>query len=381
MVVGVKDATKLFGISIIICCAVVVCTMFLNFYLDVTQIDEASLAQEQRFFYDAQVATAKVVCIITGGSLFLTAIVMLFFYIKHYIDSHKKNLGILKAMGYSNLRIALSFWIFGLSVLIGALLGYGIAHAIMPSFYHLQNKDMILPEIKQQFQFLPLFLFVISITVFFSFLSIIYAFLKLRQPALTLLKYGMLEHDKKRKYKEESKDRSFLKSLKRETLRERKTLLFFIIFSSFCYATLTQMSYSMKDLSSEMMGIIMLTIGLVLAFTTLFMAIITVIKGNIKTIAMMKVFGYQSKECSKAILNGYRPISYIGFIVGSIYQYALLKIMVTIVFKDIEGVPEYKFDYLACLISLISFIAIYELIMLLYNKRINRISLKEIMLE
>ena len=47
----------------------------------------------------------------------------------------------------------------------------------------------------------------------------------------------------------------------------------------------------MKDLSSEMMGVMMLVIGLVLAFTTLFLAITTVINGNIKTIAMMRVFG------------------------------------------------------------------------------------------
>ena len=33
---------------------------------------------------------------------------------------------------------------------------------------------------------------------------------------------------------------------------------------------MTQMSFSMKDLSSEMMGVMMLVIGLVLAFTTLF---------------------------------------------------------------------------------------------------------------
>lgn len=51
-------------------------------------------------FYNAQVSTAKVVCLVSGGCLLITSVVMLIFYSKHYIDSHKKELGILKALGY-----------------------------------------------------------------------------------------------------------------------------------------------------------------------------------------------------------------------------------------------------------------------------------------
>ena len=40
MVVSIKDAVKLIGISIITCCAVLVCTMFLNFYFDIVQIED-----------------------------------------------------------------------------------------------------------------------------------------------------------------------------------------------------------------------------------------------------------------------------------------------------------------------------------------------------
>ena len=38
MLIGIKNASKLIGISIISCCAVLICTMFLNFYLDVQSI-------------------------------------------------------------------------------------------------------------------------------------------------------------------------------------------------------------------------------------------------------------------------------------------------------------------------------------------------------
>jgi len=164
-------------------------------------------------------------------------------------------------------------------------------------------------------------------------------------------------------------------------LKSKKALVFFIIFASFCFSAMTQMSFSMKDLSSEMMGVMMLVIGLVLAFTTLFLAITTVINGNTKTIAMMRVFGYSQKECCRAILGGYRPLSYIGFIIGTVYQYGLLRLMVDIVFKDVEGVPTYKFDFPTMLISLACFITIYEIMMYIYSEKIKKISIKEIMIE
>lgn len=144
---------------------------------------------------------------------------------------------------------------------------------------------------------------------------------------------------------------------------------------------MTQMSFSMKDLSSVMMGAMIMLIGIILACTTLFLAITAVINGNIKTIAIMRVFGYSQQECTKAILGGYRIMAYIGFIIGTIYQYVLLRIMVNIVFKDVENIPVYKFDFLIMLISLIIFIIIYEMVMYLYSEKIKKISIKEIMLD
>lgn len=124
MVVGIRDGAKMIGISIISCCAVLVCTMFLNFYVDIRLIEGQILSETAMLFYQAQVSTAKVVCLVSGGCLLLTSVVMLFFYCKHYIDTHKKELGILKALGYSNLKIAANFRVFGISVLLGGLPGF-----------------------------------------------------------------------------------------------------------------------------------------------------------------------------------------------------------------------------------------------------------------
>ncbi len=216
----------------------------------------------------------------------------------------------------------------------------------------------------------------------FSALSVYYAWYKLKKPVLMLLKDNLQAASKTPNHRiEKTRELSFVEDLKRNTLKSKKVLVFFIIFASFCFSAMTQMSFSMKDLSSEMMGVMMLVIGLVLAFTTLFIAITTVINGNTKTIAMMRVFGYSQKECCRAILGGYRPMSYIGFAIGTVYQYGLLRLMVDIVFKDIEGVPAYEFDLPVMIISLVVFIAIYEILMYVYSEKIKRISIKEIMIE
>ncbi len=382
MLIGIKNASKLVGISIIACCAVLVCTMFLNFYFDVQLIESEITSELSMIFYNAQVSTAKVVCLVTGGCLLITSVVMLMFYIKHYIDTHKQELGILKALGYSNLQVAKSFWVFGISAFIGTAIGFGGAFLMMPWFYDLQNEDKMLPEVAVHFHPTVFLYFVILPTVGFSLLAIGYAWLKLKKPVLSLLKNDFQTSTKVKKQKEDkSTECSFVDDLKRNTLRSKKTLVFFIIFASFCFSAMTQMSFSMKDLSSEMMGAMMLIIGLALAFTTLFLAITTVINGNTKTIAMMRVFGYSQKECCKAILGGYRPMSYIGFAIGTVYQYALLRIMVDIVFKDVEGVPAYEFDFPVMLISLAVFILVYEILMFVYSERIKKISVKEIMME
>ncbi len=379
MMIGIKDAVKLIGISVIACCAVFVCTLFLSYNIDVAALKDEIATEVGMMMYQAQVSTGKVVAAVSGGCLAATSAVMLLFYIKNYIDTHGKELGILKALGYSNFKIAKHFWIFGSSVFVGCALGYMAAFLYLPSFYELQNAEHLFPEIKVQFHPILAFLLVVVPAIGFAVLAIIYACLRLKTPALDLMKE---KHEHKAKLsKNETKDIPFLKELTRSTVRGRKSLVFFIAFSAFCFSAMVQMSMSMKDLSSETMAIMILTIGLILAFVTLFLSLSSVVKGNTKTIAMMRVFGYKHNDCSKAVLGGYRPFSYIGFAIGTIYQYALLKIMVTIVFADVENVPEYNFDFTACAITLGLFILTYEIAMYAYSQRIKKLPIKSVMLE
>lgn len=378
MIISLKDIYKMIGMLIVSFCAIIVCAMFLNYYLDLITIEDLITTDLSGIFYDAQRNTAKVVSAVSGGCLFLTTVVLLCFYIGHYIDTHQKQLGILKALGYTRFSVAKHFWVFGLPIFAGTASGYAGAHLLMPKLYELQNKDGYLPDVAISFHIGLCLMLVLVPTVFFSLLAIGYSFFKLKVPALQLIREQSVQRAVPAK---KDTDMPFLRELEKSNVRQKKSLLFFITFAVFCFASMTQMSCSMDELASRMMSIMIMSIGIVLAVITLFIATTSVIKANRKTITMMKVFGYSANQCGHAVLSGYRPWAYLGFVLGTIYQYALLKIMVTVVFKDFEGIPDYRFDIPAMLITLAAFVILYETILFAYTKQMEKLSVKEIMLD
>lgn len=378
MIISIKDTLKMVGIIIVTFCAVFVCTLFLNYNLDLSGIESQMTMEPVKSLYEALVMMGKVVSMVSGGCLLLTTIVLLCFYISHYIDIHKKELGILKALGYSRIKIAKGFSAFGLSVFCGTALGYIGAHILMPKFYEVQNEDGLLPDMDVTFHPMLCFLLVVVPALFFALLAVFYSYLKLKLPTLELLRGKTWT---KVKTSGKNSDLSFLQELKRSNIRQRKSLVFFITFAVFCFSSMMQMSFSMDELSSMMMAVMIMGIGFTLACVTLFIATTSVIKANSKTITMMKVFGYEDKDCSGVVLGGYRPWAYFGFALGTVYQYVLLKLTMTFVFADVADLPVYEFDVPAMFITLAVFIVLYEAIMFSYTKKMKHLSLKEIMLD
>ena len=379
MLIGIKDIAKLFAISIVTCCAAFVCTLFLNYNTDIAGIKDEVTDPQGTVMYDAQVATGKVVAGIAGGCLVATTAVLLIFYVKNYIDSHGRELGILKALGYSDINVAKHFWVFGVSVFAGTVIGYAAASVYMPTFYDIQNNMELLPQMQPEFHFSLVICIIAIPTVFFMLLAVLYAFFKIKSPVLGLLRET--QNVKIKVSKADEGELPFLTYLKKNTLKSRKILVFFVGFSAFCFSAMTQMSMSMDELASESMSLMIISIGLILAFMTLLMSLTSVVKSNTKTVAMMKVFGYSQKECSSSVLGGCRPVSYVGFVIGTVYQYLLLRIMVDIVFADLESMPEFNFNFEALVISAVTFIAAYEIILYCYSRKISGQSVKSIMLE
>jgi len=382
MIIHPKIAVKLFGIFIMCFCAVLICTLFLNSNIDMARIQDQITDPSVMFLYNTVLSSGRMTSAVTGGALALTTVVMLLFYVKHYIDTHKSELGILKALGYSRWKIASSFSVFGLSVLVGAAVGFACAFALMPAFYREMRSDIILPDTPLHFNPILVLLLVILPAIAFSLLAILYSYLKLKCPALELIRGRSKATVQKTKHGDKHiRDVPFLRELKQTTVKSRFSLVFFIWLASFIFANNMIMSLSMSVLgAADMMAVLMVGTGVVLTLTTLIISVTTLIKGNSKTIAMLRVFGYSDRECAVAILNGYRPVTYLGFAVGAAYQHGLMLLMISLFFdNEIQALPDYSFNFSIAIIVFISFVLLYEIFMMLHVRKIKRIPLKEVM--
>ncbi|WP_343208655.1 ABC transporter permease [Anaerolentibacter hominis] len=382
MIIRLKDIRKLAGISVITFCAVFVCNLFLNYNIDMGRMAGAITGPSAEALYQAQLTMSKITCAVSGGCLLGTSVVLLFFYISQYIRTHSMEMGILKAMGYSRFRIAWNFSLFGLSVLAGTGLGYLSSALFMSRFYRAMNSDDVLPDLSIVIHWELALALVLLPVLAFGLLAVFYAYRKLHLPALNLLRDMQKTRNKRHRSRQKSGEDTFLKEMRRGNVRNHPALVFFIAFGAFCYSDMVQMSASMKDLSSELMGVMIFVIGIVLAVMSLLLATSSVVNANAKNISIMKIYGYSFRECTGAVLNGYRLASYVGFLVGTVYQYGLMKLMMKL-FADVSDItlPEVVFRWDVFWITLVTFLAAYELMMYAFSCRIKNMPVKKIMME
>ncbi len=184
-----------------------------------------------------------------AGRLAATSVILLLFYVKNYIDTHARELGILKALGYSNMQVARHFWVFGGSILAGCLLGLIGAFLYMPQFYALQNTGQLLPRCPHARpspsgfgpHWHPHRLVHWSVH-----------FIRLHE--ITAACFGLADREKGNLLQGNPwRIRGHSISAQSQILhpaQQKKVLVFFVFFSAFCFSSMTQMSMSMGELSS-----------------------------------------------------------------------------------------------------------------------------------
>lgn len=379
---SIKDLYRLVVVSVISFCAVFVTNLFLNFYLDISLLDQTNWLPEIQAAYDAQVAISWLIASISGAVLSLTSMLLLFFYIRQFIDQHKPELGILKAMGYKNWEIARKFWIFSLPVGLGTGVGYLSSFAMMPHFYQLRNQSGVLPEITIM-QHWSLFLFLVVLpTLAFTALAVLCASYYLRLPALDLLKRvsSSQKSPKRKATKKIRKDRPFLKDFSASLLWSRKLLIFFVIFGSMCFSAMIQLSFGMKELTDETIQSMMMSIGTVLSVAILYLSLGVLLQENQETLAIMKVFGYSRNECHKSLFAPYRILAFLGFVLGTGYQYGIMQLLLRLMEKSIAQKVDYDFDFGVCLMTLLVFALVYEGLIYLSSRRLDQLTIKQVML-
>lgn len=129
------------------------------------------------------------------------------------------------------------------------------------------------------------------------------------------------------------------------------------------------------------LSFLFISIGLALSILTISIVMKIIISSNRKYLAMMKAFGYTNAECNRIVLSGFRIIAYIGFIIGTLYAIVLTKFLFDLLAKASTVAIPMTPDSKVITISLVIFAVSYEVIMLLYKKSMNAVTLQEVMMK
>ena len=189
----------------------------------------------------------------------------------------------------------------------------------------------ILPEIAIHFHWQLLLAFVVLPTAFFMLIAVGYARRQLQTPALRLLKKSPTPIKVKRKKRSPKKEKDFLTELSSSLIWGRKSILFFVVFGSMCFAAMVQLSFGLRDYTDDIIQTMMIMIGLILSFSILFLSLGDCRIRSRETLALMKAFGYTDRECQGHILSPYRFWAYLGFVLGTAYQYAIMEILIGVI--------------------------------------------------
>lgn len=377
--IKLRDNKKLIGVIILCFAAVFICTIFMNYGLDLNVLESVIMDEVAQMIYDGQKTMSTIIIACAGGVIGATTLIVLLFVINRFIYENQSNMGVLKAMGYPSFKIALNFLKFGLIVLCGCALGYVAGYAFSPVVYSIFNNGEI-PDVMLNFHFEVIISIVILPFIIFSLIAFVNAILKLKKAPLDMIHQLQKIKTNKLSAKLQSKDNNkpFLKNLKFIMLFNNLTLIIFVLIAGFGFAAQIQIAILMQDVNMDFtFSAINLVIGCILGLVTLILALGYVINSNSKYISLLKAYGYTDSDCSRTLIGGYRIFAYIGFAVGTVYQFFFMQFMVSL-FGDAYDVT-INFNVAGFFITLGAFIAFYELVMLYFKRNINKIPLKEIM--
>lgn len=130
---------------------------------------------------------------------------------------------------------------------------------------------------------------------------------------------------------------------------------------------------------NRIMSIMLFLCGLIIGTTVLLLAIFGVISSYKKYIAIMKIYGYSEKECSYAVLDGFRGISIIGFLISIPYTYLLATIMFSWISMTSDMIYPVEFNLQSVIVCFLLTMAITEIIIRITKRKVTGISFKEVM--
>lgn len=372
--VRVKDTITAYGVILICFCIVFLEMLFLSYNVDLNKLDTSLFDKAALELYDAQLQMCMMMHIISFCVLGIFGIILLFFSVERYIENNKQNMGVLKALGYSNFEISKGLVKFAIPTFVGCLLGFLGALIFANQFYASMNDSSVYLDFKFSFNVWIAIGLVLIPPILMGIFSVLVGLLKLREEPLQMIN-GISNN---KKAKAASEKNNYLHQLRNTIIINHKLLVIFEAFAVLCFSATIQMAFTMLNQTdtSIIFFLMMFIIGIILGVAILYLSFKFIYKSNFKYLSILKAYGYSDKECRYAIYSGYHYVSIVGFIIGTIYQVVLMMIMFNAFYSSFH--IEYHFDFLAFLYSILIFLAFYFAFLIGYVLKIKKIKLDQI---
>ncbi|HAU86670.1 MAG TPA: hypothetical protein DCW90_14630 [Lachnospiraceae bacterium] len=129
----------------------------------------------------------------------------------------------------------------------------------------------------------------------------------------------------------------------------------------------------------RILSVILFVCGLVVGVTILALSLYSVTTNYKKYIAILKINGYSEKECDYAIINGYRAVSILGYVISIPYTFVLCTIMFNIISANSDMAYPISVNPVSIIICFVITVVITEIILYLSKRQLKKITFREIM--
>ncbi len=139
--------------------------------------------------------------------------------------------------------------------------------------------------------------------------------------------------------------------------------------------------FSKSNQLYRVFSIMLFICGMVIGLTVLIMALYSVIENNKKNISLMKLIGYSDKECDYLVINSYRFVVIIGYVIALPYTYVLCSIMFNMLTKNSNVAYLVNINIFEIICCLIFIIIITEVSLKYFKSKLKKVTFKEILEE
>lgn len=170
------------------------------------------------------------------------------------IDAEMSQLGVLKAIGYTNRELSLRYLSLGVIYIIAGLLSTVMLWFVQPLYYKANNSIFELPTVEGRFPVGLITIVCLAVIILLTLFAVVVASIRLRQSALSLINKSAIKHKSQRSAKINIKCNSgkFLKDIRKIQTKTSTSSVVLILVAGFSVGTLLQMSFLIGNVTKNL---------------------------------------------------------------------------------------------------------------------------------